>query len=171
MTANFSGFREATHLSITFSLYRFEFHKKTLFFTVLNMSNLVLTKHQSQEVVVYCFNWKKSVAEAQRMLVEVYGDNAPTDKSCREWFRRFKNGDFRVEDKPRCGQSKKFEHKELETLLRSFSDCSLTILWPRIIMAKNGKKNVKHFNYNSVAKFDSEGVGINTIILFFSDKN
>jgi len=28
------------------------------------------------------------------MLVEVYGDTAPTDKSCREWFRRFKDGDL-----------------------------------------------------------------------------
>ena len=48
------------------------------------------------------------------MLVEVYGDTAPTDKSCREWFRRFKDGDFSVEDKPRSGQTKKFEDKELE---------------------------------------------------------
>jgi len=51
------------------------------------------------------------------MLVEVYGDAAPTDKSCREWFRRFKDGDFSVEDKPRSGQPKKFEDKELEALL------------------------------------------------------
>jgi len=51
------------------------------------------------------------------MLVEVYGDTAPTDKSCREWFRHFKDGDFSVEDKPRSGQPKKFEDKELETLL------------------------------------------------------
>ena len=38
-------------------------------------------------------------------------------------------------------------------------------------MAKNGKKHLKHFNYDSVAKFGIEGVEINTIILFFSDKN
>jgi len=36
---------------------------------------------------------------------------------CREWFRRFKDGDFSVEDKPRSGQPKKFEDKELEALL------------------------------------------------------
>ena len=51
------------------------------------------------------------------MFVKVYGDNNPTDKSCREWFRCFKNGDFSVEDKPRCGQPKKFEDKEWEALL------------------------------------------------------
>ena len=104
MTADFGGFREDRHLSITFSLYRFEFHKKTLFFTVLDISNVVLTKQHLREVLVFCFNWKKSAAEAHEILVKVYGDNAPTDKSCREWFRRFKNGNFRVEDKPRYGQ-------------------------------------------------------------------
>jgi len=49
------------------------------------------------------------------MLVEVYGDTAPTNKSCREWFRRF--GDFSIEDKPRSGQPKKFGDKELKALL------------------------------------------------------
>ena len=66
----------------------------------------MLTKQHSREVLVFCFNWKKSSAEAHLMLEEVYGDNAPTDESCREWFRRFKNGDFNVEDKLRCGQKR-----------------------------------------------------------------
>ena len=61
-------------------------------------------------------NWKKSADEAHRMLVKVYGDTS-IDKLCREWFRRFKDGDFSVEDKPRSGQPKKFEDKELEALL------------------------------------------------------
>jgi len=80
------------------------------------MSNFVLTKQHLRKILIFCFNWKKS-AEAHRMLVEVYGDTAPTDKSCREWFRRFKDEDFSVEDKPRSGQPKKFEDKELEALL------------------------------------------------------
>ena len=81
------------------------------------MSNFVLTKQHLQEVLIFCFNWKKSAAEVHRMLVEDYGDIASTDKSCREWFRRFKDGGFSVEDKPRSGQRKKFEDKELEALL------------------------------------------------------
>ena len=81
---------------------------------MFEMLNFVLTKQHLREVLIFCFNWKKSAAEAYRMLVEV-GDTAPTDKSCKEWFRRFKDGDFSVEDKP--GQPKKFEDKELEALL------------------------------------------------------
>ncbi|EFN81769.1 hypothetical protein EAI_14266, partial [Harpegnathos saltator] len=34
---------------------------------------------------------------------------------------RFKDGDFSVEDKPRSGQPKKFEDKELEALLEDQS--------------------------------------------------
>ena len=94
VTADFGGFREVKHLLIIFSLYRFEFIK-ILIFTVFEMLNFVclLTKQHLQEVLIF-FNWKKSAAEAYRMLVKVYGDTAPIDKSCRKWFRRFKDGDF-----------------------------------------------------------------------------
>lgn len=51
---------------------------------MLNMSNFVLTKQHVREVLIFCFNWKKGVAEEHRMLMEVYGDNAPTDKLSRE---------------------------------------------------------------------------------------
>jgi len=82
---------------------------------VFEMSNFVLTKQHLREI--FCFNWKKSTTETHRMLVEVYSDTAPTDKSYREWFRCFKDGNFSVKDKPCSGQPKKFEDKELEALL------------------------------------------------------
>jgi len=40
-TADFGGFREVKQVLIIFSLYRFEFHTKTLIFTVFEMSNFV----------------------------------------------------------------------------------------------------------------------------------
>ena len=95
--SDFGDFREVKHLLIIFSLYRFEFHTKTLIFTVFEMLNFVLTKQHLRKILIFCFNWKKSAAETHRMFVEVYNDTAPTNKSCREWFRRFKDGDFSVE--------------------------------------------------------------------------
>ena len=71
MTADFGRFRMIKHLLIIFSLYRFEFHIKTLIFTVFEMSNFVLIKQHLREILIF-FNWKKSAAEAHRMLVEVY---------------------------------------------------------------------------------------------------
>jgi len=93
VTADFGGFREVKHLLIIqFIALSFIIQKP---FTVFEMSNFVLTKQHLREVLIFCFNWKKSAAH--RMLVEVYGNTATTDKSCREWFRRFKDGDFSVE--------------------------------------------------------------------------
>ncbi|KAG5319318.1 MOS1T transposase, partial [Pseudoatta argentina] len=45
------------------------------------------------------------------------GDNALSDTTCRDSFRRFKNNDFQLEDKERSGAPKKFQDKELEQLL------------------------------------------------------
>ena len=38
-------------------------------------------------------------------------------KTCREWFQRFKSGDFDVEDQYGDGKEKIFEDSDLEALL------------------------------------------------------
>ena len=98
VTTDFGGFREVKYLLIIFSLYHFEFHTKSYY-----VWNVEFCVKQAEFAGGFCFNWKKSAAEAHRMLVEVYGDTAPTNKSCKKWFRHFKDGDFSVEDKPRSG--------------------------------------------------------------------
>ena len=61
------------------------------------------------ELLIYFFNLKKSAAEAHRLLVEAYGDAALSERSCREWFQKFKNGKFDIEDKERSGRPKVYE--------------------------------------------------------------
>ncbi|GFU75067.1 uncharacterized protein TNCV_3753181 [Trichonephila clavipes] len=51
-----------------------------------------------REVLIFCFNMKKSAAKAHRMLSNTYGEAAINERPCREWFQRFKNGDFGVAD-------------------------------------------------------------------------
>ncbi|EFN78223.1 Histone-lysine N-methyltransferase SETMAR, partial [Harpegnathos saltator] len=74
-------------------------------------------KEYLQEILLHYFFQKKSAAEAHRILVETYSDHALSETTCRDWFRRFKNNDFDVEDKERSGAPKKFEDEELEALL------------------------------------------------------
>lgn len=81
------------------------------------MSKFEPDKRHLREVLIFCFNCKKTAAEAHQMLVEAYGDCAPSDKTCREWFRRFKNGDFTVVDKQRSGRPRVFEDEELKALM------------------------------------------------------
>ena len=70
-------------------------------------------------ILLHYFFQNKSAAEAHRILVETYGDNALSDTTCRDWFRRFKNNGFKLEEKKRSGAPKKFEDKdkELEEIL------------------------------------------------------
>ncbi|GFY06696.1 mariner Mos1 transposase [Trichonephila clavipes] len=58
---------------------------------------------------------RKSAAEAHRMLSNTYGEAAISERTWREWFQLFKNGDFDVEDQH--GRQKVFEDTELEALL------------------------------------------------------
>ncbi|GFV02217.1 mariner Mos1 transposase [Trichonephila clavipes] len=68
------------------------------------------------EVLIFCFNMKKFVAEAHRMLSNTYGEAAISERTCPEWFQRFKNGDFDVEDQHGGGREKVFKDAELEAL-------------------------------------------------------
>ena len=70
-----------------------------------------------REVLIFCFNMKKSVAEAHRMLSNTYGEIAISERTCREWFQHFKNSDFDIEDRHGGGREKVFKDAELEALL------------------------------------------------------
>ena len=78
------------------------------------MSSFVSNKVHLQGILLHYFIQNKS---ALRILVETYGGNALPETICRDWFRRFKNNDFELEDKERSGALKKFEDKKLEELL------------------------------------------------------
>lgn len=81
------------------------------------MSTFVPNSRHLREVLIFCFNMKKSAAEAHRMITQTYGENTLSERTCREWFQRFRNGNFDVEDRHGGGREKVFEDEELEALL------------------------------------------------------
>ena len=44
-----------------------------------------------------------------------------SERSCREWFQKFKNREFDIEDKERSGRPEVYEDTELESLLYQYS--------------------------------------------------
>ena len=80
------------------------------------MSSFEPNKRHLRELLIYFFNLKKSAAEVHRLLVEAYGD-ALSERSCRERFQKFKNGEFDIEDKKCSGRPKVYEDAELKALL------------------------------------------------------
>ena len=81
------------------------------------MFTFVPNKVYLRRILLHYFIQHKSAAEAHGILVETYRDDALSDTTCRDWFRRFKNNDFKLVDKERSGAPKKFEDKELEEIL------------------------------------------------------
>lgn len=51
------------------------------------------------------------------MLTEAYGEHAPSQSSCKDWFGRFKQGNFCLEDAQHGKPPKKFEDADLQALL------------------------------------------------------
>lgn len=69
------------------------------------------------KVLIFCFNMKQSAAEAHRMLANTYGEAVVSERTCREWFQRFKIGDFNIEDRHGGGRERVFDDTELKALL------------------------------------------------------
>ena len=70
-----------------------------------------------RHILLHYFDLKKTVSEAHRILPETYGEESPSERTCREWFQRFRSCNFCVEDKQRSGLPKEFEDAELQALL------------------------------------------------------
>ena len=77
------------------------------------MSDFVPNNRHLRGVLIFFFHSKKTVAEAHRELQKVYGDAALGETTCRDWFHRFKDGDFDVDDRPREGRPKTFEDADV----------------------------------------------------------
>ena len=91
---NFFSVWLAWHLSNIF--YNLTVIKQTTsyFFIVLEMSNFVPESDDLQKALIFCFHLQKSGAESPRMLVEAYGDHAPSKATCKRWFQRFRDNEW-----------------------------------------------------------------------------
>ena len=83
------------------------------------------------------------------MLSNTYGEAAISERTCREWFQHFKNGDFDVEDRHSGGREKVFEDAELEALLEQDSKS-------RRIGTIIGSDSISHFKTPQSHGNDSE---------------
>jgi len=65
----------------------------------------------------FLFQFEEIAAESHRILVEAYGDNALSETTCRDWFRRFNDDNFDLSDKKRENRPRKIEDYQLQALL------------------------------------------------------
>ena len=69
--------------------------------------------HHLCEVLLHYLISKETAAESYHILVKVYGEHALSETTCRDWFRRFKSGNFDFSNTDRGKPSKKFKAADL----------------------------------------------------------
>ena len=81
------------------------------------MLTLEPKKRNLRELLICFFNLKKSAAAAHRLLVERYGEAASSERSCREWFQKFKNSEVNltlktknVAEGRKCSKTRNWKH-------------------------------------------------------------
>ena len=81
------------------------------------MATFVPKKEEMRGSLLFCFRLKKSAIEAHRLLEEAYGEYALSLASCKNWFVKFREGNFDLTDHQRENRPKQFEDAELQVLL------------------------------------------------------
>ena len=82
-------------------------------FGCVKMSDFVSNNRYLREVLILFFHAQKTAAETHPELQKVYGDATISETTCRDWFRRFKDGDFDADNCPREGRPKTFEDADV----------------------------------------------------------
>lgn len=76
-----------------------------------------LIKQHLREALIFCFNWRKRASETHGMLAKIYSDAASTYKSWRNSFNVSRMVITTLKASLALDSRKKFEDKDLETLL------------------------------------------------------
>ena len=77
------------------------------------MSDFVPNNRHLREVLIFFIHSKETAAEVHRELQKVYGDADLSETTCRDWLRRFIDGNFDADDRPREGRPKIFEDDDV----------------------------------------------------------
>lgn len=78
-----------------------------------NMNDKMFIRH----CVRYEFHQRKSAAQAYASICSVLGDEVVSKSTCEFWFRRFRAGNFDVNDHERSGATSKVKSADLQALL------------------------------------------------------
>ena len=67
--------------------------------------------------ILYEFQLGNSANAAARNICAALGDDAVADRICRDWFKRFREGDISLEDRPRPGRPMESDIERLKVLI------------------------------------------------------
>uniref|UniRef100_A0A7E4V7Y4 HTH_48 domain-containing protein n=1 Tax=Panagrellus redivivus TaxID=6233 RepID=A0A7E4V7Y4_PANRE len=71
------------------------------------------------QLMYYEYSLGTSAPEAARKINSVYGEGTVTDRTVRNWYHRFENGDTSLQEQPKSGRPSKFDENALKEALEA----------------------------------------------------
>ena len=80
-----------------------------------------MNKIHLRHCMLFMFNLGKNTTETLDQITQAYGADTVSYATVKNWFKKFRNGEYDLEDKQRSGRPKETEDSELEALLQEDS--------------------------------------------------
>ena len=69
--------------------------------------------------MLFYFRKGKNAAQAAKKLRDVYGEEALEDRQCRNWYDKFRSGDFSLKDEQRSGRPNEVDDDQIKAIIES----------------------------------------------------
>ncbi|CAF1537237.1 unnamed protein product, partial [Rotaria sp. Silwood1] len=67
--------------------------------------------------ILYEFQLGNNASAAVHNICAALGEGVVADRTCRDWFKRFREGDMSLEDRPRSGRPLEIDIEQLKVLI------------------------------------------------------
>ena len=72
-----------------------------------------------RHILLFYFRKGKNAAQTAKNLRDVYGEKTLKDRQCRNWFDKFRSGDFSLKDEQRLGRPNEVYDDQVKVIIES----------------------------------------------------
>ena len=76
-----------------------------------------------RHILLFYFRKGKDAAQATKNVRDVYGEETLKDRHCRNWFHKFRSGDFSLKDEQRSGRPNEVDDGQIKAIIESSCNC------------------------------------------------
>ena len=77
------------------------------------------TDEHLRHILLFYFHKGKKAAEAHKEICEVYGVDCLTERTCQNWFKKFRSGDFSLKGDQRSGRPSEVDDDKMKAIIAS----------------------------------------------------